>query len=1119
MKSQILTLSCVLVALTATAAPQAGEVLTAGSDGTGFTIPHFVRHANADSRLSAQSVTDLVPAQAPAAKAPLRLADYGSELYGYVNYSTNSTETPVGLYEFQGTALELMWKDEFFAQRALSLMCGFYKDDRLCGYQTMEFNGQLLAYIYSEFDFSTGEMKVSDELEPVTGYFMACTYDPDTKTIYGYGGSKNGICFASAPVDDPNDFKVIRKINDQTNYSDMCWAMTYNEADDTLYGVNFKMELVTIATDGTTTKVMDIENMGQPGYISDMAWSQKAGGFFVNYTNDAISSLYLLDPVKKTSRLIDSFDNDAAFAVMVCLDPAGEPGQAAPPTLKSFDFAPGATSGSITFTLPTKTLGGTALPSNLKWYSTIDDKAHTNGSAQSGADITVNYSGLSDDMHVFGLYIMDNGVEGVSARVRRYVGNDIPLAPENVVLTRDKVTWDPVTEGVHEAYLDLSKMEYEVFVNGKSVGRTSSTQIASGIDLNGGIAAYTAEVKAICNGMTSEAGTSNKVVVGKALQLPVSLEPNNEESQLFTIVDANGDKATWRYVPATAQVQAYFNSNYSAADNVKMDDWLIMPGVALNSTSEYYAFQMEVGRLNSAYPGEYYEIWAGTEPIPGNMTVKIKDKTKVSSAYEIIKEYFKVPQAGTWFIGIHAVSDADQYGFAARDFHVTAPGVTDASPAAPTDIQAQAAPDGELKASVTFRFPSKTMTGSVLPASAQLSAVVEGESSVTVTGKPGQQTFATVLTKQGDNRITITPYLNDLPGQEGSIILYSGVDYPGRVSDLKYEISEDMGSATLTWIPPHIGESGGYIVPENVGFEIRLYNEQEGWVLVDDIGTGKTSYTYTAPAGLQNVYRLGVLAYNEAGLNRTLTQVSIMLGDPYKLPIFEDFNEGDGEPFAIAPWLFYGPDSSYDGQVWDFKRLGDIIPALKDDDNVVLLGGYLGGGPGKGGLQMPCFTTKGEPEAYVSCTAFTGGNGVIPYLLCNGYGIQEDIRIEGEKITDDKNFPTVRYTLPKELCDLGWVSAIFVVEFGANQACILDDIHAYGKESGSELIPATRKNISAGCGTITVSGFEGEAVSVYDAAGTRVAHADKASARMLISSEPGVRIVRAGDTVRKVMVK
>lgn len=236
----------------------------------------------------------------------------------------------------------------------------------------------------------------------------------------------------------------------------------------------------------------------------------------------------------------------------------------------------------------------------------------------------------------------------------------------------------------------------------------------------------------------------------------------------------------------------------------------------------------------------------------------------------------------------------------------------------------------------------------------------------------------------------------------------------------------------------------------------------------------------------------------------------------------EDLEDADAAydmTYDATTGKVYGPDSSYDGQVWDFKRLGDIIPALKDDDNVVLLGGYLGGGPGKGGLQMPCFTTKGEPEAYVSCTAFTGGNGVIPYLLCNGYGIQEDIRIEGEKITDDKNFPTVRYTLPKELCDLGWVSAIFVVEFGANQACILDDIHAYGKESGSELIPATRKNISAGCGTITVSGFEGEAVSVYDAAGTRVAHADKASARMLISSEPGVRIVRAGDTVRKVMVK
>ena len=118
MKKLLLFLLTALVTLTASAAmprisaARASELLAEGKGVKASGMLQRKVQKRADARLFQPASSKVSIAKALArAKAPARVTSKGANLFGYVSYADGYDEDsmPVGLYEFQGDALEQKW--------------------------------------------------------------------------------------------------------------------------------------------------------------------------------------------------------------------------------------------------------------------------------------------------------------------------------------------------------------------------------------------------------------------------------------------------------------------------------------------------------------------------------------------------------------------------------------------------------------------------------------------------------------------------------------------------------------------------------------------------------------------------------------------------------------------------------------------------------------------------------------------------------------------------------------------------------------------------------------------------------------------------------------------------
>ena len=98
----------------------------------------------------------------------------------------------------------------------------------------------------------------------------------------------------------------------------------------------------------------------------------------------------------------------------------------------------------------------------MDWKAVIDGVEAATGKASASELVEIPFTNLAQGNHQFGFAVTLNGNESKSAIVRFYVGNDVPLAPANVQVKADGVSWDAVTEGVNGGFVDLKAVSYEV---------------------------------------------------------------------------------------------------------------------------------------------------------------------------------------------------------------------------------------------------------------------------------------------------------------------------------------------------------------------------------------------------------------------------------------------------------------------------------------------------------------------------------------------------------------------------------------------------------------------------------------------------------------------------------
>ncbi len=174
----------------------------------------------------------------------------------------------------------------------------------------------------------------------------------------------------------------------------------------------------------------------------------------------------------------------------------------------------------------------------------------------------------------------------------------------------------------------------------------------------------------------------------------------------FGVIDSNKDGKTWSFSSSAGAV----GYSYSSANDG--DDWLVSPAVKLEGGKKYH-FAIDVAAASAKYP-ERIEVKLGAEPKASALTATVIPATVVDFAdfTTLENDEVVVAETGYYHIGIHAISDADQYNLFVKNFLIEA-GVDPAAPAAVTNFDVVPT-ENKLEATVSFTAPSLTSGGETL---------------------------------------------------------------------------------------------------------------------------------------------------------------------------------------------------------------------------------------------------------------------------------------------------------------------------------------------------------------------------------------------------------------------
>lgn len=607
----------------------------------------------------------------------------GPMFYGFKGYSTNTdTETDLGLYTITAEGeTTMLWPDNVIGVTGTYIAVMW-----LQGGELHTLYGNKTQFHHITFDFETGERLNSVQID-VSGdnaykYIRRGAYNPNDGYIYGYSWNADETkdYFVKTPASDPSQVTIIR---DMPNNYAACTANCFNPEDNCMYGIDVYKSLVRVDVHGNFSYVNLItpSTKNLHGVVAGLVYSPKDKCYYWNARYEDYSSEFVkIDPTKTEEFEEDGymetyiitenvkwFDMFDAYVSLFTLDTTGSPDGPVAPEMTGFNFPDGATSGSITYKMPTLLANGDAAPSSMKWEATDGAKNTTSGTAAPGQEVTVNYSNLESGEYTFWFRAYNGEAPGELNVHTTWIGNDVPAVPTNVTFvatgTNDeyRVAWNPVTEGAHKGYLDRSKVSYKVYLNGETLlASVTEPEAVVKIETASETGCY-AVVYAIAGNQVSEPGYSPKVYVGNGWDLPYTIVPTNEQLQMMTYINPEDDALGWRPFMSPPNIPSFYTGNSNTDPG---NDWLITPRLKFPDKDASYEISYDIALWNTMIMEDYYDIWIGSAPTEeGIMMKEILPKTQPQSmAFVRESATFTVPEAGSYYIGFRCLSEPKQGG-------------------------------------------------------------------------------------------------------------------------------------------------------------------------------------------------------------------------------------------------------------------------------------------------------------------------------------------------------------------------------------------------------------------------------------------------------------------------
>lgn len=568
----------------------------------------------------------------------------------------------------------------------------------------------------------------------------------------------------------------------------------------------------------------------------------------------------------------------------------------------------------------------------------------------------------------------------------------------------------------------------------------------------------------------------------------------------YFIIDANGDGKTWGLY--NGRVRVTYN------DMRDMDDWLISPPVEL-SAGVKYPFTAHLSTVNTS--SERFEVRLGAGHTAADMTTVIIEPTEFQSEGsdpDEFRGYIHVTKSGKYHIGIHGMSDMDHNSLYLHDFSI-GEGADIAAPAQPT-LTVKPDVNFGLSAEISVTAPEKTISGDDLPYIMEMSVVRDGEYIHTIDNPTPGQTYTFIDTEgmtAGKHRYSAFAVNQTGFGEVAIVDTYVGVSVPSAPANADFRQTQP-GEVTITWDAPTTDTFGHDINPELLRYNIQVYVDNRAQLYTIAENVEGTSYTYRVcdADAEQDIYYYAVSAVTSAGeSDNALTDIK-PVGKPYELPFRESF--ADGRPshnFGIKRLEGFG--CTWSVGYGDNAQDGD--------------GGFM---------QM----TATEPG---SKSRISSGNIVLPkdsrpeltlYYFSAGEDCLNTLEVLADSGDGYKSLRTVTLTgttdwhelkVPFDALAGQTVSFALIGGIVTHTPLPVDNISLTDLNGGVDLMPAEgNAMVAVSDGTIYVELLQPADVAVYALDGKAIysQHVDHTAH---IAAAPGIYILRAGNTTRRIIVK
>ena len=826
----------------------------------------------------------------------------------------------------------------------------------------LNYGGWVMGYDLYVYDTQTNTQIGLLEFDDIPLKATDVAYDPTSGRVYGcFSGDYYGEAYRHWGYLDIKSRKVVK-------IADMDFSLRAVAIDKfgNAYGIDLDGNLYAINKETGAMSLRGATGCPSLYYLSSAAYNDKDNTIILAYCNYSGAGLCEIDPVTAQSAVISEFGQGEEIIGMYIPFQAPDKAPAVP------EFSVSCTDGSLdadfTLHLPTELYDGTDVTGSPMGYKIYADGVEIlSGNSTAGSTVEVSKTMEESGNLAFAAVAANDAGESNQAKVSCYVGKGTPDAPANVCLVYSggvfTLTWDAVTTAADGGYIAPGDVRYDIVDSEGTVVDSGIAGVSWTMSqaLPGEFTGYSFGVVARYDTKSSKAVMSNTLYLGH-YNAPVEMDMKSQEMfGQHSVVDANDDGKTWKFTDS--------NGTYYGYGNKQADDWLISPAIYLEA-GKAYDFEAVARAYGDKYP-EKIEIWMGTAPEAGAMTVRLVDTTTLGGT-ELTMSAPVVPVVtGEHYIGFHAVSDGGQWNLYLSRYSISSPyGAT--APDAVTNLKVVPDIAGDLTAVVNFTTAAKNVMGGDYVGDMTIRLLRDGDVVKEQTVAPNTAvSIPDVVPAAGRYAYTVEAF--NAAGEKGrgiSASAFVGPNQPNPPASVKaVETPGKYGELTLSWEHATEDVDGNPLHQPNLAYNIYLYDvDGKEWQLLNEQPVTDLSYTFQAQPedAPQAFVQVGVETINRGVAGEYLQGAGLVpVGPAYELPyMMSCLDDVMGYIVGIDPW---------DGCEFGMKADGDMNSVTSQDGDGQFFYGErvgssatLGAGKGRGDFILGKVSLAGAAHPVLS---------------------------------------------------------------------------------------------------------------------------------------------------------